>query len=59
MNITATREALGLTKSELADALGVDLSTIYRLENGTSRVTKRTAMAIEALAKSRRVKVIH
>lgn len=58
MNVAATREAMGLSKAELAEALGVNLATIYRLEAGTSRVTKRTALAIEALAKSKRVKVV-
>lgn len=58
MNITATREAMGLRKDELANALGVNLSTVYRLEAGDIKLSKRTAMAIEALAKAKRVQVV-
>lgn len=56
--ITATREAMGLRKDELAEALGVNLSTVYRLEAGYIKLSKRTAIAIEALAKSKRVQVV-
>ena len=58
MDIRATREAMGLTKQEMADALGVHLVTIYRLEDGTIPIGKRTALAVEALAKSKRVQII-
>ena len=33
--IQSLREAASMTRLELADELGVDQSTIYRLENGT------------------------
>lgn len=58
MDIAATREAMGLTKQQLADALGVHLVTVYRLEAGELPISKRTAMAVEMLAKSKRVKVV-
>lgn len=49
---------MGLSKNELAEALGVHLTTIYRLEAGQIALTKRTQLAIEALAKSKRVGVV-
>ena len=58
MNIAATREAMGLSKNDLAEALGVHLATIYRLEAGQIVLSKRTQLAIEALAKAKRVKVV-
>jgi DNA-binding transcriptional regulator YiaG len=58
MDIAATRKAMGLRKDEMAAALGIHLSTIYRLESGDIALNRRTALAIEALAKSKRVKVV-
>ncbi len=49
---------MGLRKDELAEALGVHLVTIYRMENGEIPISKRTQLAIEALAKSKHVEVI-
>lgn len=59
MNVTATREAMGLSKTQLAEALGVNLSTIYRLEAGQIPLVKRTELALEALAKARRVTPVY
>ncbi len=58
MDIAATRRAMGLTKQQMADAMRVHLVTIYRWENGEIDIPHRTMMAIEALAKSKRVKPI-
>ena len=58
MDIAATREALGLTKAQLAEAMGVNLATVYRWESGEIAASKRTIIAIETLAKSKRVKPI-
>lgn len=49
MNIRETRKALGLTQAELADKLGVDGSTISRLESGGLIASPRTLLALEAL----------
>lgn len=59
MDVEATREAMGLTKTQLAEALGVNLSTVYRLEAGQIALVRRTELAIEALAKARRVKPVY
>ena len=59
MDVKATREAMGLSKTQLAEALGVNLSTVYRLEAGQIALVRRTELAIEALAKSRRVKPVY
>jgi transcriptional regulator with XRE-family HTH domain len=49
MDITAFRQALGLTQSDLAEKLGVDQATISRLETGKLPINKRTQLALEAL----------
>lgn len=49
MDITAFRQAYGLTQSDLAAKLGVDQATISRLETGKLAVNKRTLLALEAL----------
>ena len=49
MDITAFRQALGLTQSALAEKLGVDQATISRLETGKLPINKRTQLALEAL----------
>lgn len=49
---------MGLSKVELANALGVNLATIYRIEAGTIPLSKRTELAIQALAMARNVKVV-
>lgn len=45
----ATRKALGLTQAELAAKLGVDHSTVSRIESGDIPLTLRTQLAMEAL----------
>jgi transcriptional regulator with XRE-family HTH domain len=49
MDIRETRKALGLTQAELAEMLGVDHSTVSRLESGIIPLTLRTQLALEAL----------
>lgn len=49
MDITAFRQALGLTQSALAEKLGVDQATISRLETGKLPINKRTQLALEAI----------
>lgn len=48
--IKHTRKALGATQAELAAMLGINQSTVSRLERGTLAVDPRTALALEALA---------
>lgn len=36
MRITELREAAGLTKTELSQAMGVDLAAVHRWETGTA-----------------------
>lgn len=47
--IKQTRTALGVTQAELAALLGLNQSTISRLERGALEVDARTALALEAL----------
>ncbi len=47
--IKQTRRALGVTQAELATLLGLNQSTISRLESGALEVDARTALALEAL----------
>lgn len=58
MDIKATREAMGLSATQMAERLGVAPSTIYRLEAGDIALTNRMKAHIETLAKSMRVKVV-
>lgn len=48
-DIRATRRCLGVTQAELAELLGLNQSTISRLESGALPVDERTALAVEAL----------
>lgn len=48
--IKQTRKALGATQAELAAMLGLNQSTVSRLESGALDVDARTALALEALA---------
>lgn len=47
--IKQTRRELGVTQAELAAMLGLNQSTISRLERGALEVDARTALALEAL----------
>lgn len=47
--IRQTRRELGVTQAELAALLGLNQSTISRLERGALEVDARTALALEAL----------
>jgi len=49
MDIRKTRKALGLTQAELAAKLGVDGSTVSRLETGELIPNERTLLAMEAI----------
>ncbi len=42
-------EESGLTATELADRLGMDLGTLHRLLSGRIALTARTALALERL----------
>jgi transcriptional regulator with XRE-family HTH domain len=48
--IKQTRRTLGVTQAELAALLGLNQSTISRLERGSLEVDARTALALEALS---------
>lgn len=48
--IKQTRKALGATQAELAAMLGLNQSTVSRLESGALDVDARTVLALEALA---------
>lgn len=50
LDVRSTRKALGLTQTELADKLGLNQSTISRLEKGVLPVDERTCLALEAIA---------
>jgi transcriptional regulator with XRE-family HTH domain len=56
MDITATREAMGLTRTQLAEKLGVAPSTIYRLESGEISLTQRMEASIKMLCENMGVK---
>ena len=56
MDITATREAMGLTRTQLAEKLGVAPSTIYRLESGEITLTQRMEASIKMLCENMGVK---
>ncbi len=43
------RRQLGLTQIEMGERLGLDQSTISRMENGSLVVDKRTGLAVQAL----------
>lgn len=48
-DIRNIRKQLGLTQAEFADRLGLNQSTISRLENGEIPLDKRTQLAAQAL----------
>ena len=47
--IKDTRRVLGVTQSELAELLGLNQSTVSRLESGALQIDARTRLALEAL----------
>jgi transcriptional regulator with XRE-family HTH domain len=47
--IKQTRKALGATQAELAAMLGLNQSTVSRLESGALDMDARTSLALEAL----------
>lgn len=49
MDIKAIRKDMGLTQAELGALLGVDHSTVSRLESGEIPMTERTKLAMEAI----------
>ena len=48
-DIRTLRRNLGLTQGDLAEKLGLDQSTISRLETGRLPVDARTRLALEAI----------
>lgn len=50
IDLKSKRKTLGLTQRALADALGVNISTIWRYEDGRLPVPRRVELAISALA---------
>ena len=50
------REALGLRQSEMADKLGLNQSSISRMECGKIPTDKRTLLAAKALLAERKAK---
>ncbi|WP_426254521.1 helix-turn-helix domain-containing protein [Sphingomonas sp. DC2300-3] len=53
--IKQTRKKLGATQAELAEMLGINQSTVSRLERGALPIDPRTALALEALSARARV----
>lgn len=49
VDLRAIRKSLGLTQEAFADQLGLDQSTISKMENGHLEVDKRTQLAAQAL----------
>lgn len=47
--IKQARRTLGATQAQLADMLGINQSTVSRMESGALEVDPRTALALEAL----------
>jgi predicted transcriptional regulator len=43
------RRQLGLTQGQLAEAIGVSLSLVQKMEQGDTPIVKRTALAVEAM----------
>ncbi|QDZ07478.1 helix-turn-helix domain-containing protein [Sphingomonas panacisoli] len=48
-DVRTIRRELGVTQNELAGLLGLNQSTISRLEGGALAVDERTVLALEAL----------
>jgi transcriptional regulator with XRE-family HTH domain len=58
MNYVAkARDALKMTQSQLAEALGLSQPTISRLENEGEELSQRDRLAIRGLLAEKRVKV--
>ena len=47
--LIAARKRLGLTQPQLAEALGITTSAIWRMEKGQRPIEKRTELAIRYL----------
>lgn len=47
--LRAIRKRLGLTQRQLANALGVAVNSVWRMENGRQIITERTAKQVRAL----------
>ena len=50
----ATREKLGLTQAGLAARLGLPRTAVTKRESGDQRITEEAAIALRALAKTKR-----
>lgn len=48
-DMRSARKALGYSQTQLAAALGVQQSTISKLESGALPIDERTKLAVEAL----------
>lgn len=49
--VLKARKTLGYTQSEMARALGVNISTIVRWEKGYLGISHRTQLAVDLLVK--------
>ena len=45
------RERLGYTLRQMAEALGITLTSVWRKENGRQRITERDALMVRAIQK--------
>jgi len=52
-SVRKLRQRLGLTQQELARHLGVARVTVTRWENGTRRLSKIAALAIQSIAEAK------
>jgi len=43
------REAAGMSRADLADALGTSARSVYRWEDGTHPISERTAIAVDTI----------
>jgi transcriptional regulator with XRE-family HTH domain len=53
-DIITTRKTLGLTQTELGEAIGVSLRAIQHYEAGTRKIPKPVALLVERLTSIRR-----
>lgn len=51
--LRTTRDRLGLTQAQLADALGMHANTVACMERGEKPISRRTTAALELLLASR------
>lgn len=49
--LRATRDRLGLTQSQIADALGMHVNTVACMERGEKPISPRTVASVEMLTR--------